>query len=70
MIFISCDQWKTLIFQKACNYSEIFFNRHIVVFFETSVLKEVRILHYLNNNNTGLIPKFQNVTIVYHTYTG
>ena len=32
-----------------------FFNRHIVVFFETSVLKEVRILRYLHNNSAVLI---------------
>ena len=32
-----------------------FFNRHIVVFFETSVLKEVRILRYLHNNSVVLI---------------
>ena len=34
-----------------------FFNRHVVVLFETSVLKEVRILRspYLHNNSTVLI---------------
>ena len=32
-----------------------FFNRHIAVFFETSVLKEVRILRYLHNNSVVLI---------------
>ena len=32
-----------------------FFSRHIVVFFETSVLKEVRILRYLRNNSAVLI---------------
>ena len=31
------------------------FNRHIVVFFETSVLKEARILLYLENNSIVLI---------------
>ena len=46
-----------------------FFNRHIAVFFETSVLKEVRILHYFHNNNTVLIPKFENIGIVCYTYT-
>ena len=35
--------------------SRYFFNRHIVVFFETSVLKEVRILRYLHNNSVVLI---------------
>ena len=32
-----------------------FFNRHIVVFFETSVLKEVGILRYLHNNSVVII---------------
>ena len=32
-----------------------FFNHHIVVFFETSILKEVRILRYLHNNSAVLI---------------
>ena len=34
---------------------QIFFNRHIVVFQETSVLKEVRILRYLQSNSAVLI---------------
>ena len=33
-----------------------FFNYHIVIYFETSALKEVRILCYLHNNSTVLIP--------------
>ena len=32
-----------------------FFNPHIVIFFETSVLKEVRILRYHHNNSVVLI---------------
>ena len=56
-----------LIFQIACRCIEIFFNRHIAVFFETSALKEVRILHYLHNHITALITKFLNVAIVYYT---
>ena len=43
--------------------------RYIVVFFETRVLKEVRILRYLHNNSVVLILKFQNKAIVYYTYT-
>ena len=48
-----------------------FFNRHIFIFFETSVLEKVHILYFLRNNNTiliQLIPKFRNVTTVYYTY--
>ena len=33
------------------NLSEGFSNRHVVAFFETSILKEVRILRYLRNHN-------------------
>ena len=44
-------------------------NRQVVAFFETRVLKEVRILRYLNNNSKVLIPKFQNKAIVYYAYT-
>ena len=54
-----------VIFSKSLSLPYVFFSRRIVVFFETSVLEEVRILHYLHNNNTLLIPKFQNVAIVY-----
>ena len=44
-------------------------NRQVVAFFETSVLKEVRIIRYLNNNSAVLIPKFQNKAIAYYAYT-
>ena len=38
-----------------------FFNRHVLTFFEASVLKEVRIyVRYLHNISTMLILKFQN----------
>ena len=43
--------------------------RYIVVFFETRVLKEVRVLRYLHNNSVVLILKFQNKAIVHYTYT-
>ena len=33
-----------IIFIKVCRYFEIFFNRYIIAFFETTVLKEVSIL--------------------------
>ena len=42
-------------------------SRHIVAFFETSVLRKVRILCYLNSNSAVLISKFQNKAIVYFT---
>ena len=43
-----------------------FFNRDIVAFLETSVLKEVRILRYLHSNSAVLLPKFPN-KILYST---
>ena len=43
MFFVPCDNWKTFNV-KLC------VNRHIIVFFETNVLKEVRILRCLHNN--------------------
>ena len=36
------------------------FNHYVVAFFETSISKEVFILHYVNNNSTKLLPKFFN----------
>ena len=38
---------------------------HAVAFFETSALKEVRILQYLDNSSAVLLPKFQDKAIVY-----
>ena len=50
-----------------------FFQRHIVVFFGTSVLKKVRILRYLHNNSAVLILMLmlssKNKAIEYFTYT-
>ena len=40
-----------------------------ITFFETSVLKEVRILRYFYNNSQVLIPKFQNEAIIRYPYT-
>ena len=42
---------------------------HAVAFFETSALKEVSILQYLDNSSAVLLPKFQNEAIVYYTCT-
>ena len=69
MFFILCDNWKTLFFSKSLSLLWDFFNHHVVVFFETSVLKEVHILHYLHNTSAMLIPMFQKNAIVYYTYT-
>ena len=43
----SCDNWK-IFFTQIYHYPEVWRSRHIAVFFETSVLKEVRILHQLS----------------------
>ena len=46
MFFIPCDNWKT-VFRKSLSlyhYTEVIFNCRVLAFFETSDLKEVRIL--------------------------
>ena len=52
IIFILCNNWKTLFFIKVYRYSEGFSSRHIATFFGRSVLKEVRILNYLYSTVT------------------
>ena len=69
MFFIQCGDWKTLFLTKIV-LTLRFFQRHIVAFFETNVLKEIRILRILSpqysaTNGEVLIPKFQNKAIVY-----
>ena len=58
--FITCDNWKTLFFMQMYRYPEVWWNRHVGLFFETSVLKEVLILcplspyrHYNAANTKG-----------------
>ena len=57
MFFIPFDDWKMLFFSKSLPLLRDFCKRHIAVFFETSVLKEARILRYLNS--AVPIPKFK-----------
>ena len=46
---------------KAYRYSEIFFNRHVVAFFEGSFKRRPFFMRYLHKNTTMLLtPKFQN----------
>ena len=47
MFFVPRDNWKTFFFIQACRYTEVSHNRHVAAFFETIVLKEVRILYSL-----------------------
>ena len=58
--FIACDNWKALFFMQIYRYPEVWWNRHVGLFFETSFLKEVRILcllsphwHYNAANTKG-----------------
>ena len=37
-IFIPCDNWKTFFIQ-IYRYREVFYNHHVLAFFETSVLQ-------------------------------
>ena len=48
MFFIPFDNWKTLFFIQIYQYSVVWYNRHVAAFFETGVLKEVRILFPLS----------------------
>ena len=51
MFFILCDDCKTFFLIQVYLYSEVFLSQHYVDVFETSVLKEVRILDYLKNDS-------------------
>ena len=55
MFFVPCDNLEDVIFSKSLLLPWYFLNRHNVIFFETSVLEEVRILRYLHNNSALLI---------------
>ena len=59
IFFIPCDKWKTLFFSKSFWLPQDFFNHHFAVFFETSVLKQVRILPSLHNNSVVLSLQLQ-----------
>ena len=58
-IFHSIIPWKILFFIQIYCYPEVFLQPPFIAFFETSVLKEVRIyVRFLQNNITMLlIPK-------------
>ena len=51
MFFIPYDDWKMLFLMKVYRYSEGSFYSTAIAFFEASVLKEVRNLCYLRNDN-------------------
>ena len=52
IIFVPCDNWKTMLFIKVYRYPEILFNRHVLVLFETSDLKKSYFNFYLDYRNT------------------
>ena len=56
---------KRLFFLKVYWCSEVFLDLFVVAFFETSVLKEARVLYYLLNNKTILIPEFKKAIVYY-----
>ena len=45
MLFIPWDNWKALFFKQTYRYREIWWAFYDVVFYETSVFKEVHILY-------------------------
>ena len=47
MLFILNDNWKTLFFIIVFHSFEGFSNHYVVAIFETTILKEVHILHYI-----------------------
>ena len=49
MFFIPYDNWTTLFFIQNYRFPEVWDNRHVAAFFETRVLKEVRILYPLSS---------------------
>ena len=52
LCFIPCDNWKTLLFIQTYHYPEVWYNRHVAAFFETSVWKKFAIcIRYLLKNN-------------------
>ena len=68
MLFILCDNWKTLFFMKIYRYSEGFSSRHVATFFKRSVLKEVCILCYLYNTVTAQC-QYQSLKIYFLVFT-
>ena len=70
-IFYSMWQLKDVVFSESLSLLWGFFNRHIVVFFEISALKEVRILRYLHSNSAVLMLSSKlklSYTILLHTW--
>ena len=68
-IFILCDNWKTFFLKKkAYRYPTVFLNHHIVAFFENSILKEVRILCYPQNNSATFKFKIKLSSHITHLY--
>ena len=55
MFFVPCNNWKTLFLTQIYRYPEVWYNRHVAEFLETSVLKEVCILCPLSPNNTSML---------------
>ena len=63
MFFISSDNWKTFFFIQTYRYPEVWCDRHVAALFETSILKEVRILYPLclkQHYNAANTTKVQN----------
>ena len=59
------ENWKRLFFLKVYWCAEVFLDLFVVAFFETSVLKEAPVLHYLLNNKAILIPEFKKAVLYY-----
>ena len=66
---IPCDKWKKLIFLNACRYFEIFSTAMLLFSLKELFWKKSVFYIIFHNYNTVLIPKFQNVAVLYYTYT-
>ena len=66
MFFVLSENRETLFFIKIYCYPGILFQPPYSCFFETSILKEVPILHYLHNNSAITILKFQKSCLITH----
>ena len=65
MFFIPCDNWKILFFMQIFHFLDVWCNRHVVAFFETSVLNCAFYVRYLHNNTTLALLKVQNKVVMH-----
>ena len=65
-MFFLVTMLEDAVFSKSFSLLRDFFNRYIVIFFETSLLKEVRILRYIHKNSAVLILRSSHQSVLYN----